>query len=286
MTKIKKSEKRFLTPTQRWEVQALFLLHHSVRDVRDRLKCSLGAINRIVTEMNLDTVRCREDTRVPALLSLHMAHPEGKSRFIETEMERLTMTWANATALNVFRRDKDKPVEMNIAERVVVLRTGKGRRGDEANVNEAADALSWLLANRKIEEWQYDAGTAWRADIEAAQSFRGQEVGKDAVQGGLMAGTISDSQAMAIERLGEVREAIVLACPGGLIGQVFKVAQAACVGMSARQADSLGMLDIARIRVALEPIAWVYGLAPSGDVSTRLSAAAVNGRLRKRGEIE
>jgi hypothetical protein len=140
------------------------------------------------------------------------------------------------------------------------------------------------LAKGKISQWMYDAGTAWRADIEAAQSFRGQEVGKDVVQGGLMAGTISDSQAMAMQRLGEVKDAIVLTVAGGIIGWSHDLTRTACTAMTAKVADGLTARELTRIQTTLEPIAWVYRIAPSGSIANRLSG--VGGRRACRGDVK
>lgn len=281
------------TPDLAWKCQVLYLICEtknngkteriSIRDLRLRVNCALGTLNKLIVEMSLENLRSREDTRLRTLLALHRNRPAGTDRYIETEMERVDQHYFNTSALLVFRRDKDD-VPVVSAVPPVVLRTGKGRRGNEAQVNEAADGLTWLLSRGRILQWQYDAGTAWRADIEAAESFRGQEIGKDAVQGGLMAGTVSDSQAAALDRLIEVREAIVFTVVGGVLGNASRLAKWSTT-MTASEADTLSAGQVSSICHALEAVAWVYSVGPSGNIALRLESRMKNGSLRQRGEV-
>ena len=293
--KIKKAKASNWSADMAWRAQVLYLVAEtkkdgrteriSVRDMRERLGCALGTVNKLVTEMYLDTIRSREDSRIAALLVLHRSATENHIRLIETEMERVTMTYSNMTALNAFRRDKDKKPEVLEPANLIVLRQGKGRRGNEVQINEAADALSWLLSKGKISQWMYDAGMKFRESIESSQSFRGQEVGKDAVQGGLLAGTISDGQAAAIDMLGEVKAAIGFALQDHHRGWWYGMAEKWCARATMKEAEWIDSMELDALHKVLEPIAWCYQLAPSGDVSKFLSGREVGGRLRQRKEI-
>jgi hypothetical protein len=263
-----------------WRARVLFLCFHSLRDVTRQTKVPVSSVARWVTDDRLEIMRARHELRIPALIALYKASPKGFARFIETEMERLPATASNIRALLEFRRDKDVKPEEIIPERIVVLR--RGRKEHEGQFNEASCALSWLLYKSKISQWAYDAGIRYRADVEISQSFRGQDPAKDNVSGGGGgAGTISDGQADAMDRLTEVREAVVLSVTGGIVGMHWSITKDACLKMDARWADRLAHVEIVAITKALESVAWVYNIAPSGPVATFLSNRAVNGRLRR-----
>ncbi len=265
-----------------WKARVLFLCFHSLRDVSKMTKVPVGTFSKVVAADGLETIRSRHELRIPALIAMFKASPKGLDRFIETEMERLSMTATNARALIEFRRDKDRKPEDVLPERVMVLR--KGRKEHEGQFNEASCALSWLLSKSKISQWMYDAGMAYRGDNEVAQSFRGQDPAKDNVSGGSGgAGTITDGQADAMDRLAEVREAIILSAKGGVLGGHWQITREACLTMDARRADKLLPAEINAISKTLESVAWVYNMAPSGGVATFLSNRAVDGRLRRSG---
>jgi hypothetical protein len=263
-----------------WRARVLFLCFHSLRDVTRQTKIPVSSVARWVADDRLEAVRTRHELRIPALIALHKASPKGFSRFIETEMERLPATASNTRALREFRRDNDVVLEQIMPERIVVLR--RGRKEHEGQFNEASCALSWLLHKTKISQWAYDAGMKYRTDVEISQSFRGQDPAKENVSGGGGAGTISDGQADAIDRLSEVREAVALSVTGGVKGLYWGIAKEACLKMDARRADRLAHVEIAAIAKVLESVAWVYNIAPSGHVATFLSNRAINGRLRRK----
>jgi hypothetical protein len=175
-----------------------------------------------------------------------------------------------------FMRDKDQAPESVQPERVVVLRKARGGRENDAQFNEAADAMTWLLCNGKISQWMYDAGMKYRSDVETAQSFRGQDPSKDNVSGGGTQGSVSNGQAMAIDTLAEVHEAVRL-----LFSQdIWKITRE--IILRYVLGSKIPASHILMLSEVLEPIAWIYDLAPNGDIGKRLSPFLVNGSFRRR----
>jgi hypothetical protein len=136
--------------------------------------------------------------------------------------------------------------------------------------------MTWLLCNGKISQWMYDAGMKYRSDVETAQSFRGQDPSKDNVSGGGTQGSVSNGQAMAIDTLAEVHEAVrLLFSP-----DIWKITREIILrhGLGSK----IPRLHIDLLSKVMEPIAWIYDLAPNGDIGKRLSLFVVNGSFRRR----
>jgi hypothetical protein len=317
--KMKPAERR---EVERWKVTALYLSGLSVWQIaRDkRVSITIGAIHRLVADRKLESIRIDFDQRLRTLHEMHLVQPLGHAAFIPTALKQnaviaqagldgvLEIQGLNLRGANLARVEMQNRVKLNRefiflcasaepveAEQLVVMEK-VGRQVVARNT--ASCPLEWLYARGKIPQWAYDAGLALRGDFEMATvgGFRGIDPAKDKTDGGMPSNSISDAQALAMERLADARAALTLTFNRIDLPAVWAILEAAAVrGESVREWIALapkvppksGGATSPHIRwlvAGLEPVAFAYGLCPQGDVQNNLTQwkrAVPGGQLRR-----
>jgi hypothetical protein len=317
--KAKPAERREI---EKWKAAALYLCGLSVAQVvRDRrLVITIGAMHRLVADRKLEARRSDYDTRLKALHEMHVAAPQGCGSFVVTAL-RQNAILAKASldgvfeihgvglgSANLIRRELRTRITLGRdfgfllasvqalePERVVSMER-VGRQVVDRNV--ASCPLEWLYARGKLPQWAYDAGLALRGDFEIATvgGFRAVNPAKDKTDGGMPQNTISDAQALAMERLADVRAALALTIARHDLPPIWALLEAAAIrgenvkewmALAPRVPPKQGGAVKGHIQwliAGLEPVAFVYALCPQGKVHnflTQWKRAVPGGQLRR-----
>lgn len=312
--KIKPSEWR---ETEKWKAEVLFMCGISAARIADfaRVSLTIGAIHRLIADRELQDQRVDYVRRLAALIRLNDTAPDGLTAFVPAVITKLALSSSISVPNKAFVSDglrvaakeadtrkrliKDLKSHMTSQdhepEKFVVMEK-VGRQIVARNV--ANCPLEMLLSRGSIPQWSYDAGLRLRRDFDASTigGLKAFNPMKDSVDGGFPANTISDGQSEAMERISEVRAAVSITCNDDDIATMWRILDGAVIqGRSVRQwaefaaskkADGSFMprknRHIIWLLAGLEPVAFVYDLAPAGEVSNRLlSIKRAYGQLRK-----
>jgi hypothetical protein len=305
MKKLRPSERR---EAERWKAAVLFMCGVPVARIAEdnRVALTIGVIHRLVAEGELQDLRVDYAKRLAKLVDLNRATPHGLTNFVHASLAKVALTStiiapniafpshgqkvSAAEHLNRQRLLRDfkseiakQPVE---AEGLVVMeKTGK----QVMPRNVANCPLEMLLARSLIPQWAYDAGLALRRDFDAATvgGLKAFNPMKDTVDGGFPSNTITDGQAMAMERLGEARAALASTSHTADLKGLWALLESAAIkgervrdwmgiATQARTSDGEKMAarnrHIAWLLFALERVAFVYDLCPAGEVNRTLTS--------------
>lgn len=267
-------------------------------------KASVKTVTRTVRELGLDIIRV-SDQRAKHLARLAESAPDGLERVVDRVLAKLAV---QATAK--LRSGVEHPALMVELKRRVLLprdvdaaiagmrqvgsvppdatREVVGDRKSTVKRNILASPIEWLFARGRIPQWAYDAANRLSSDWTKAEigGFSAFDPSKDIVDHSGVSVGMADSKLDAIQRVGRVIEALAQ----GYGNDVHREKMRKTVFKYAVE-ESAGRAWIGRIREpivpvlieGLEHVAFIYGLAPNGEVARHLDMVVRNngGRINR-----
>lgn len=282
--------------TEAWKTEVLYLAGMSIDEIARALYGTTdrrGPVNRIVTSKKLVAAR-KGPERARRLVELDRAAPTGMAGFVDEVVNGFAVRAGMLLAADRTHRSimldrtmqrSELKTRVGLPSMIDALREVKSEvafipqkraRGDLI-VNIANCPLELLNARRLLPEWAYQAGLCLRRDFNMASvgQLRSVDTSREAVDGG-RGGGHSDSALDAMRRYQEARSAVAYVFSADTAQRWAIIEQVAVIGnrigdyLAASKA-AIGMAS-AFLTDALEPVAYIYDLAPAGHVADVLQA--------------
>lgn len=282
--------------TDSWKAEVLYLAGMSIDEVARSIYGSTdrrGPINRIVTTKKLVAVR-KGPERARRLVELDRGAPSGMSGFVDEVVISFAVRAGMLLSADRTHRSimldrtlqrSELKARVDLPGMIDSLREVKPEvtfipqrraRGD-LMVNIANCPLELLNARRLLPEWAYQAGLCLRRDFNMASvgQVRSVDTSREAVDGG-RGGGHSDNALDAMRRYQEARSAVAYVFSADTAERWAIIEQVAVLGYRigdyvAASKAAIGMAS-AFLADALEPVAYIYDLAPAGHVADTLQA--------------